>query len=92
MIETFRCKDTEALFNDTKVSAFQAIERPARRKLFLLHRAKHLKDLAVPAGNRLEALRDDRAGQYSIRVNDRWRLCFVWRDGNAYEVEIVDHH
>lgn len=64
----------------------------SRRKLLYLHRARFLKDLLVPPGNRLEALKGDRRGQYSIRINDRWRICFFWRSGDAYEVEIVDYH
>lgn len=92
MVESFRCKKTEALFQDRDVPVFRAFERPARRKLLLLHRAKSLRDLAALPGNRLEALKGDRAGQHSIRINDRWRLCFVWRDGNAHQVEIVDYH
>jgi proteic killer suppression protein len=71
---------------------FRTIERSARRKLLYLNRAKTLEDLQRLPGNRLEALRGDRKGQYSIRINDRWRLCFVWLNGNAYEVEIIDYH
>jgi toxin HigB-1 len=92
MIRSFRCRDTEALFHDREVRRFRACERVARRKLLLLHRAISLEDLRVPPGNRLEALKRDRAGQHSIRINDQWRLCFVWRDRDAYEVEIVDDH
>lgn len=80
------------LFRDRPVSRFRTIERPARRKLLSLHGAKTLQDLAVPPGNRLEALKKDRAGQHSIRINDRWRICFRWREGDAYDVEIVDYH
>lgn len=71
---------------------FRAIERAARRKLLYLHRARTLEDLKAPPGNRLELLRGDRKGQYSIRINDQWRICFAWRDGDAYDVEIVDYH
>jgi proteic killer suppression protein len=74
------------------VRRFQAIERPARRKLLYLHRALRLGDLRVPPGNQIEALKGDRAGTYSIRINDQWRICFVWRDGDAHDVEIVDYH
>jgi len=74
------------------VPRFQAIERAARRRLLYLHAAKTLEELRVPPGNRLEALKRDRAGQYSIRINDQWRICFVWRDGEAHNVEIVDYH
>ena len=92
MIKSFRGRDTEELFNDILVPRFRAVERPARRKLLYLHRARRLEDLKVPPGNRLEALKGDRKGQYSIRVNDQWRICFRWDDGNAYDVEIVDYH
>jgi toxin HigB-1 len=92
MIRTFRCKDTEALFNRQQVSRFRSIENVARRKLTMLNNAQSLQDLRVPPGNRLEQLTGDRAGQHSIRVNDQWRICFVWRDRDAYEVEIVDYH
>ena len=92
MIKAFKCKDTEALFNDRKVLRFQGIENPARRKLMYLNRARKLQDLRVPPDNELEALKGDRTGQYSIRINKQWRICFKWRDGNAYEVEIVDYH
>ena len=68
------------------------MERIALRKLQQLHFATRLFDLAAPGGNRLEALKGDRKGQHSIRINDQWRICFVWRDGNAWEVEIVDYH
>jgi toxin HigB-1 len=92
MIKSFRCKDTEALFNDVLVAQFKAIERPARRKLLYLHRARNLQDLMQPPGNRLESLKGDRQGQHSIRINDQWRICFKWIDGDAYEIEIVDYH
>lgn len=92
MIRSFRCRDTEALFHDRAVPRLQAIERAARRKLLYLHAAKRLEDLRVPPGNHLEALRGNRAGQHSIRINDQWRICFVWREGEAHSVEIVDYH
>jgi len=92
VIRSFRCRDTEALFHDLEVRRFRAFERVARRKLLLLHRAASLEDLRVLPGNRLEALKKDRRGQHSIRINDQWRLCFVWRDGDAFAVEIVDYH
>jgi proteic killer suppression protein len=92
MIRTFRCRDTESLFYDIAVSRFRAIERVARRKLMYLHSAHVLDELRSPPGNRLEALKGDRKGQYSIRVNDQWRICFKWHAGDAYEVEIVDYH
>jgi toxin HigB-1 len=92
MIRSFRDKDPEALFNDVAVRRFLAIERPARRKLLYLHRARVVQDLNAPPGNRLEALKGDRRGQHSIRINDQWRICFTWRDGDAHDVEIVDDH
>jgi proteic killer suppression protein len=92
MIRSFRSRDTEALLADVDVPRFRAFERIARRKLLYLHRARSLEDLRRPPGNRLEALKGDRKGQHSIRINDRWRVCFVWTRGDAYDVEIVDHH
>jgi proteic killer suppression protein len=92
MIKTFRPGDTERLFGRENVKRFQSIERVARRKLDQLDSVPRLADLLVPGGNRLEALKGDRKGQHSIRINDQWRICFVWRDGNAYDVEIVDYH
>ena len=92
MIRSFRDKRTEALFGDEDIARFRRIERVARRKLALLHRARVLGDLRVPPGNRLEGLKGDRTGRYSIRINDQWRICFRWKDGNAHDVEIVDYH
>lgn len=92
MIRSFRCRDTEALFHDHPVPHFRAFERVARRKLLFLHRARTLEDLRAPPGNRLETLKGDRKGQHSIRINDQWRICFIWRDGDAFEVEITDYH
>jgi toxin HigB-1 len=92
MIRTFRSRDTERLFHDWDVPRFRAFERAARRKLLMLHRARSLQDLRVPPGNRLERLRGDRIGQHSIRINDRWRICFEWREGDAFEVDIADYH
>jgi proteic killer suppression protein len=92
VIRTFRCQDTQELFDDVDVPRFRAFERVARRKLMYLHRARTLQDLRVPPGNRLEALKGDRKGQHSIRINDQWRICFSWRDGDAFDVEIVDYH
>ena len=92
MIKSFKNKETEDLFGDLHIARFRAFERPARRKLLYLHRARVLRDLAVPPGNRLEALKEDREGQYSIRINERWRICFRWENGNALDVEIVDYH
>ena len=92
MIKSFRCKDTERLFAGLSPRRFQAFQAVAERKLTQLDAAATLEFLRSPPGNRLEALRGDRAGQFSLRINDQWRLCFVWLDGNAYEVEIVDYH
>ena len=93
MIRSFACKETERLFNDEPSRRLPAqIQRVARRKLLLLHQARSLNDVRVPYGNHLEALKDDRKGQHGIRVNDQWRICFRWREGNAYDVEIVDYH
>jgi len=92
VIRFFKDADTEALFNDELVPRFRAIERPARRKLLYLSRARVLQDLRVPPGNRLEALRGKRKGQYSIRINDQWRICFRWREDGVHDVEIVDYH
>lgn len=92
MIRSFRGGETEALFNDYEVPRFRSIERVARRKLLYLQRAKHLDDLRIPPGNRLEGLKGDRRGQYSIRINRQWRICFHWKDEDAYNVEITDYH
>ena len=91
-IESFRCKDTRALYERSTVRRWAAITLIARRKLELLDWAGRLDDLRVPPGNRLEALRGDRIGQYSIRVNDQYRLCFRWTGADASDVEIVDYH
>ena len=92
MIRSFKCKDTEALFDDRFVRRFQGIERAARRKLEILEAVEKLEDLRVPPGNRLEVLRGERKGQHSIRVNDQYRICFVWSEEGAEDVEIVDCH
>lgn len=91
MIKSFRSRDTDKLYQGHRVKRFQAIERVARRKLRMLDAAIRLEDLNAP-GNHLEALSRDRASQHSIRINDQWRLCFIWKDGDAYAVEIVDYH
>jgi len=92
VIQSFRCADTERLFHRYSVRRFRAIERQALRKLDMLDAAQDIRTLSTLPGNRLERLTGDRKGQYSIRVNDQWRVCFEWRDGHAYEVEIVDYH
>jgi toxin HigB-1 len=93
MIKSFADKRTAAIFVGYFVRDLpQQIQRRARAKLLAVDAAKQLDDLRVPPGNRLEALRADRAGQHSIRINDQWRVCFVWRDGEAWDAEIVDYH
>lgn len=92
MIESFVCAETEKIFRGQMARRLPPdIQRTARRKLLQLHAAAQLPDMAVPPGNRLEALKGGRAGQHSIRVNDQWRICFRWESG-AHEVEIVDYH
>ena len=92
VITSFRCAETERLHRRQPSRRFRVIEQVARRKLRQLDSATELRDLAAPPGNRLEALRGDRKGQHGICINDQWRICFVWRDANAHEVEIVDYH
>jgi len=92
MIKSFRCKNTEKLFNDIEVPKFKNISRIARRKLEMLNAAPSIQSLRIPPGNHLEQLKGDRKGQYSIRINDQWRICFRWVDGNAIDVEIIDYH
>jgi len=92
MIRSFACPDTEALFYSRLTPKFRNIEYVARRKLLQLHAAIELASLRIPPGNRLEALKGTRKGQHSIRVNDQWRICFVWRADGAHDVEIVDYH
>ena len=92
MIRSFACVDTDALFHSRAVSRFRNIERVARRKLLQIHAATELASLRIPPGNQLEALKADRKGQHSIRINDQWRICFVWTDAGPEEVEIVDYH
>jgi len=92
MIASFRDRDTAALFDRRSVRRWRMIERVALRKLVQIDAAIRLEDLRDPPGDRLEALHGDRAEQYSIRVNDQWRICFHWKDGDAQDVEIVDYH
>jgi proteic killer suppression protein len=92
MILSFVCADTEALFSSKPVKRFKNIERVARRKLLQLHAAPTLESLRVPPGNQLEALKNDRKGQHSIRINGQWRLCFEWHKEGVQQVEIVDYH
>lgn len=93
MIIAFACRETELIFSGRFSRRLpHDIARIAERKLRLINRAISLSDLRIPPANRLEALKDDRVGQYSIRINDQWRICFTWNDGNASDVEIVDYH
>ena len=92
VIATYRDKDTEKVALGLRVKKFEAIARIAQRKLAVLDAATKLEDLEVPPGNRLEALSGNRKGQHSIRINDQYRICFIWRDKDAYQVEIVDYH
>ena len=91
-IQSFRCADTESLYYGKRVARWVNIERAALRKLTQLAVSSRLEDLRIPPGNRLERLRGDRSGQHSIRINDQWRVCFVWADDGAHDVEIVDDH
>jgi proteic killer suppression protein len=92
LISSYADKDTEKLAAGIRVKKFEAIERTAWKKLLMLRAAARLEDLMVPPGNRMEALSGDRKGQYSVRINDQYRICFEWKDGNAHNVEIVDYH
>ena len=93
MIKTFANKETAAVFVNQRVRCFGAdLQRAARSKLAILNQAARLDDLRVPPGNRLERLKGDRADQWSIRINDQWRVCFHWHEGNAWDVEIKDYH
>ena len=93
VIRSFKCKETEKVFSrQVSRKLPRDIQQVALRKLRMLNRAMTLQDLRVPPANRLEKLRGDRAGQYSIRINDQWRICFEWREGDAYNVEITDYH
>ena len=93
MIESFRCRETEAIYQREYSRRLPTdIQKTAFRKLRMLNRSSTVEDLRVPPGNRLEALSVNRKGQHSIRINDQWRICFVWRNGGAHDVEIVDYH
>ena len=93
MIQGFADRDTERIFRGQRAARLpDTLRRRAERKLLILHAAESIQHLRVPPGNRLEKLKADRAGQYSIRINDQWRICFAWRAGHAYDVEITDYH
>ena len=92
MIRSFRDRATERLWMGELVKRFRAVEERAKRKLDILHQAKDLRDLRAPPANRLEALAGDRKGQHSIRINDQWRICFIWTKEGPENVEIVDYH
>lgn len=92
MIRSFADPETEQVFNRRHSRRYAAFERIAFRKLRQVHRVSRLEELSVPPGNRLEPLRGDREGQWSLRINEQWRICFEWRNGDAYQVEIVDYH
>jgi len=93
MIKSFDCKETEKIFNrNFSIKLPHEIQKTAFRKLRMLNRSVGLNDLKVPPGNRLEKLHGSRKGQYSIRINNQWRICFEWNDNDAYNVEIVDYH
>ena len=92
MIVSFKCRDTEAMFTGKRIGRFSGIEAVAMRKLALLNVAEKIEDLRVPPGNRLEALKGKRQGQWSVRINDQWRICFSFKGGSAVDVEIVDYH
>lgn len=92
VIRSFRCRDTEALYRGNRVARLANVQSVAMRKLAMLNQAGRLDDLRVPPGNRLESLRGDRSGQYSIRINDQFRICFRWTPGGPADVEIVDYH
>ena len=93
MIQSFRCKETKQIWEGKGSRRLPTnIQRTALRKLLQLHSAETLDDMRVPPGNRLEALKGNRTGQYSIRINDQWRICFAWKEGEAHAVEIIDYH
>ena len=93
MIVSFKDKTSETVASGKAPKGFPAdLVRPAQRKLFMIEHAVELRDLMSPPGNRLESLKGNRAGQHSIRINDQWRICFVWEDDGAHDVEIVDYH
>ena len=93
MIKSFKCKETEKLFNREATKKWSlSLKKPGRRKLLIIDAATELIDLKIPPGNKLEKLKGNRMGQHSIRINDQWRICFKWKNGDAYSVEIIDYH
>jgi len=93
MIRSFKCRETEKIWNQSYSKKFPAgMQNVALRKLFMIQRARELRDLMVPPSNKLEKLKGDRKNQYSIRINDQYRICFFWKNSDAFEVEIVDYH
>lgn len=92
MVISFKCRDTQKLFDGVRVKRWVNIETVALRKLAMLHRAGELNDLRISPQNKLEALKKDRKGQHSIRINDQWRLCFEWTESGVKQVEIIDDH
>jgi proteic killer suppression protein len=92
MIRSFADEDTEQVFQHCHSRRYAAFERVALRKLRQIHSVSAVEELLAPSGNRLERLKGDREGQWSLRINDQYRICFVWRDGDAYQVQIVDYH
>jgi toxin HigB-1 len=92
MIKSFACRDTESLFNDHRVRRFQFFERQARKRLLVLHAAPSLEALMLNPGNKFHSLGGKRKGQYAVSINEQWRICFEWCEGNAYEVQIIDYH
>jgi proteic killer suppression protein len=93
MIKSFKSHETEGVYSREGSNKLpRDIQQVSLRKLRMLNNAKNLNDLRIPPANRLERLRGDREGQYSIRINDRWRICFTWQEGDAYDVEITDYH
>jgi toxin HigB-1 len=92
MIQSFACRDTERLFHDRRVRRFQTFERQARKRLLVLHAAPRIEALMLNPANKFHALSGNRKGKYAIRINEQWRLCFEWHDGNAYGVEITYYH
>jgi toxin HigB-1 len=92
MIKSFASRDSEKIFNDQRVRRFQAFEKQAQKRLMVLHAASSLDALMLNPGNKFHALSGDRKGQYAISINKQWRVCFHWKDGNAYNVEVTDYH